>query len=101
MPMTTDVHGTKVHVIRLLGWTLEILKYLHENGCRWDEYTCRQAAQNGELEALNMHTKMAVLGRRTPALLQDMVISMSSNMPMNMAALGMRKPAAKLQQLAV
>jgi len=28
------------------------LKYAHENGCPWDEYTCREAAKNGHLECL-------------------------------------------------
>jgi len=28
------------------------LKYLHENGCPWDEYTCSKAASGGHLECL-------------------------------------------------
>ena len=31
---------------------LEVLKYLHENGCPWGEYTCRSAAEGGHLEVL-------------------------------------------------
>ena len=31
---------------------LECLKYLHENGCPWDEKTCSKAAENGQLECL-------------------------------------------------
>ena len=31
---------------------LECLKYAHENGCPWDQWTCRQAARNGHLECL-------------------------------------------------
>ena len=31
---------------------LECLKYAHENGCPWDQWTCRQAAENGHLECL-------------------------------------------------
>ena len=31
---------------------LECLKYLHENGCPWDENTCIGAASNGHLECL-------------------------------------------------
>lgn len=27
------------------GGHLEILKYLHENGCEWDVKTCREAAK--------------------------------------------------------
>ena len=29
-----------------------LLKFLHENGCPWDEYTCSEAALNGHLECL-------------------------------------------------
>ena len=28
---------------------LECLKYLHENGCPWNEYTCLNAARNGHI----------------------------------------------------
>ena len=31
---------------------LECLKYAHENGCPWDEYTCTAAADYGHLEIL-------------------------------------------------
>ena len=31
---------------------LELLKFLHENGCPWDEKTCSKAALNGHLECL-------------------------------------------------
>ena len=31
---------------------LEILKYAHENGCKWNEYTCMYAAKYGHLECL-------------------------------------------------
>jgi len=31
---------------------LELLKFAHENGCRWDEGTCAYAAENGHLEVL-------------------------------------------------
>ena len=31
---------------------LECLKYAHENGCPWNEYTCSTAASNGHLECL-------------------------------------------------
>ncbi|ATZ81241.1 ankyrin repeat/4HB MCP domain-containing protein [Bodo saltans virus] len=31
---------------------LECLKYLHENGCYWDDRTCSYAAENGHLECL-------------------------------------------------
>ncbi len=31
---------------------LELLKFLHENGCPWDEKTCYRAALNGHLECL-------------------------------------------------
>ncbi len=30
----------------------ELLKYLHENGCPWDELTCAGAAVNGNLTCL-------------------------------------------------
>ena len=28
------------------------LKYLHENGCKWDKWTCYEAARNGHIECL-------------------------------------------------
>ena len=31
---------------------LELLQFLHENGCPWDEETCTRAAQYGHLECL-------------------------------------------------
>ncbi len=34
------------------GGHLECLKYLHENGCAWDEDTCTAAAEGGHLECL-------------------------------------------------
>ena len=34
------------------GGHLECLKYAHENGCPWDEWTCSMAAFNGHLECL-------------------------------------------------
>ena len=30
---------------------LEVLEYLHENGCPWDKWTCNCAAKNGHLQA--------------------------------------------------
>ena len=34
------------------GGHLEVLKYLHENGCPWNEDTCWHAAEGGHLEVL-------------------------------------------------
>ena len=34
---------------------LECLKYAHQNGCPWDEWTCKYAAQNGHLECLKYY----------------------------------------------
>ena len=31
---------------------LEVLKWLRENGCPWNEWTCKNAAGNGHLEIL-------------------------------------------------
>ena len=31
---------------------LECLKYLHENGCPWDKWSCEFASKNGHLEIL-------------------------------------------------
>jgi len=31
---------------------LEVLKYLHENGCPWDEEGCVYASRNGHIEVL-------------------------------------------------
>ena len=35
-----------------MNGNLELLKFLHEKGCPWDEVTCSQAAQYGHLECL-------------------------------------------------
>ena len=29
-----------------------MLKYAHERGCPWDEWTCRQAAEHGHFDVL-------------------------------------------------
>jgi hypothetical protein len=45
---------------------MECLKYLHENGCPWNEATfSRAAAENGELEMLNTSMPMAVHRMKT------------------------------------
>ena len=31
---------------------VELLKFLRENGCPWDRFTCYKAAENGHLECL-------------------------------------------------
>lgn len=31
---------------------IKCLKYAHENGCPWDEFTCYKAVQGGALECL-------------------------------------------------
>jgi hypothetical protein len=30
----------------------DCLKYAHENGCKWDEWTCKYAAGNGHFDCL-------------------------------------------------
>ena len=35
-----------------IGGHLDVLKYLHENGCTWDEWTCLIAASGGHLDML-------------------------------------------------
>ena len=35
-----------------LNGNVELLQFLHENGCPWDEYTCYNAAGEGHLECL-------------------------------------------------
>ena len=35
-----------------LNGNLDLLKFLHENGCPWDEFTCSEAAIKGRLECL-------------------------------------------------
>ena len=35
-----------------LNGNVELLQHLHENGCPWDEVTCRVAAEYGHLECL-------------------------------------------------
>ena len=32
---------------------LEVIKYLHENRCYWNEYRCNEASTNGHLVVLN------------------------------------------------
>jgi len=45
---------------------LECLKYLHENGCPWNESSCQQASMYGKLRCLIYHIsmKMDVLGMK-------------------------------------
>ena len=31
---------------------LQLLKYAHDNGCKWDEWTCAYAAEGGHLHVL-------------------------------------------------
>ena len=31
---------------------MDVLKYLHENGCPWDKWTCCDAAERGHLDVL-------------------------------------------------
>ena len=35
-----------------MGGHLHVIKYLHENGCPWDEETWRRAAHGGHLNVL-------------------------------------------------
>ena len=35
-----------------MGGHLDVLQWLRANGCPWDGYTCRGAAQGGHLEVL-------------------------------------------------
>jgi hypothetical protein len=43
----------KIHVPMLAkGGHLESLKYLHDKGCLWNEWTCNSAAKAGHLEIL-------------------------------------------------
>ena len=52
MLMKMVVHGIKrCHNVSRKGH-FECLKYAHENGCPWDEWTCRQAFQNKHLDCL-------------------------------------------------
>ena len=32
--------------------SVQYIKYLHENGCKWDRWTCIGAAKNGHIECL-------------------------------------------------
>ena len=34
------------------GGHLEVLQWAHQNGCPWDEGTCKAAAKKGHLEVL-------------------------------------------------
>ena len=37
---------------------LDCLKYAHENGCPWNEYTCKHAAEKEHLECSAKRTQM-------------------------------------------
>ncbi len=53
MHMKTVTSGMKVCVsIAAQYGRLDCLRYAHENGCPWDETTCRYAAQYGHLDIL-------------------------------------------------
>ena len=48
-----------------LNGNVELLQHLHENGCPWDEVTCRVAAEYGHLECLKYaHENGCPWGRR-------------------------------------
>ncbi|CAB9520593.1 ankyrin repeat protein [Seminavis robusta] len=42
----------KTHAWELLKWSFGTFEMAHENGCPWDDYTCRGAARGGHLELL-------------------------------------------------
>ena len=44
-----------------LNGHLECLKYAHESGCPWSEWTCTRAAEGGHLECLKYLAKTGVL----------------------------------------
>ena len=48
---------------------LDLLKWARENACRWDEYTCVNAAEGGYLEILKWAERMDVLGMKIRVLL--------------------------------
>jgi hypothetical protein len=50
--MKMDVHGMMVRVQAAYDGHLKCLKYLHENGCAWNVWSCAFAALNGHLECL-------------------------------------------------
>ena len=50
-------------------YSCSILRYAHENGAPWDEYTCAHAAYNGHLECLKYaHENGAHWDEKTPVL---------------------------------
>ena len=48
----SEIRANKSCTAAARGGHLECLKYLHENGCPWDEETCGRAAAFGHLECL-------------------------------------------------
>jgi hypothetical protein len=51
--MKMAVLGVIAHTMRRQGGGyLDCLKYAHENGCPWNEYTCMRAAKGGHLHCL-------------------------------------------------
>jgi hypothetical protein len=62
-----DVHGMKQWTCTHaeMNGELEMLMYAHEHGCPylWDGDVCSLAAEQGDLEMLNMFMNMTVHGR--------------------------------------
>ena len=54
-----------------MGGHLEVLKWAHENGCPWNEYTCSSAARGGHLEVLKWARRMVVLGMTILVVVQQ------------------------------
>ena len=50
--------------VAAISGNLDCLKYAHENGCPWNEDTYRAAAISDNLDCLKYAMKMAVLGMK-------------------------------------
>ncbi len=61
---------------------MEIVKYLHENGCPWDSGTCKCAAKLGHLDILNILKTKSDAYKNTPMkrrMLEDEAIFLENN----------------------
>ena len=60
---------------------LECLQYAHENGCPWDEWVCHEAAKGGHLECLKYAHE-----NRCPTLGDDVLAGIMRNLGHHAAA---------------
>ena len=52
LTLLKETKKDKLTRISAIKGYLNLMIYLHENGCSWDKYTCRRAAEKGHLDCL-------------------------------------------------